>query len=70
MWTRIVRNRHADSLDARVSFIRLSATAVAENSFKFVLQFTQFWALSGEEALHLEQVCIRELLSFSLFYRA
>jgi hypothetical protein len=42
----------------------LSATVVAENSPKLVLQLTQVMALSGEEALHLEQVCMAELQRF------
>jgi hypothetical protein len=38
-----------------------SATAVVENSLKSALQLLQAKALSGEEALHFEQVCIEEL---------
>jgi hypothetical protein len=44
----------------------LSATAVAENSLKAALQLTQTRVLSGEEALHLEQVCMAELQRFFL----
>jgi hypothetical protein len=44
--------------------MRLSATVVAENSLKSALQLTQVKALSGEEALHLEQVCMAELQRF------
>jgi hypothetical protein len=38
--------------------MRLSATMVAEYSPSFALQLMHVRALSGEEALHLEQVCM------------
>ena len=37
---------------------------VAEKSLKSAVQLTQVEALSGEEALHLEQVCMAELQIF------
>jgi hypothetical protein len=42
----------------------LIATAWAENSRKSDLQFTQFVAVSGEDALQREQVCTDDLLYF------
>ena len=54
MVTRIARMRG-------LACMCLRATVVAENSPKSALQLTQLRALSGEEALHLEQVCMAEL---------
>jgi hypothetical protein len=42
----------------------LRATALVENSRNSDLQFTQFMAVSGEDALQLEQVCTAKLLFF------
>jgi hypothetical protein len=44
--------------------MRLRATEEAENSPRSALQLTQSSALSGDEALHMEQVCIEVLLIF------
>jgi hypothetical protein len=41
--------------------ICLSATVVAESLLNSALQLVQFKALSGEEALQIEQVCMGEL---------
>jgi hypothetical protein len=49
--------------------ILLSATAMVENSIKFAWQLLQERAVSGDVALHLEQVCKAGLRwEFLLFY--
>ena len=42
----------------------LRATALVENSLNLILQFGQFVAVSGEDALQREHVCTAELLNF------
>jgi hypothetical protein len=53
------------------SRILFNANLVVESSLKSEWQLTQFNALSGEEALQIEQVCMEILLDIlNQFYRA